>query len=98
MSFMPMRACANIDPHSSTAAPTSQATTGDAKLVVIVIDTEKRSGHGYRRERRRTVDLHDHDAALREGVEELRARHEHKGGGAGRERAGARVVQRHRIP
>jgi predicted nuclease with RNAse H fold len=31
MSFMPMRACANIDPSSSTAAPTSTGMSGDAK-------------------------------------------------------------------
>ena len=70
----------------------------DEQLVVVVVDAEERSRHGYRREWRRAVDLDHDEPTLGQRIEELRPRDQRERRGAGRERAGARIRERHRLP
>src|SRR5438093_12738130 len=50
MSFMPMRACANIDPSSTTAAPTRYATSGreEAPREQVQEERQERPEHDAR--------------------------------------------------
>src|SRR5439155_381892 len=67
---------------------------GDER-VAFAVDAELRRAGRDRRERRGAMRLHDDDAAVGERIEELRARHHCERGHTGRERAGARVRERH---